>query len=305
LEKLLASREADEFREHWRQISENFDILYDTPGNVVKLKQAILQLAVMVKLVPQDPNDEPAAVLLEKIKEEKERLIREGKIKRQKPLADINETEKPYNLPIKWNWVRLAHISNNIQYGYTASADITISEVRLLRISDIQNDTVNWDTVPGCKINGANLKYYGLHNGDLLIARTGGTIGKTYLVDNLDLCAIFASYLIRVIPSSFVYPQYLKCFSGSFLYWTQLYAKCTGTGQPNVNGVSLSNLILPLPPLNEQKRIVARVERLMSFCDRLQENLKNAETKSDNLFNAVVNHLQDLSPRSPRARLSE
>jgi type I restriction enzyme S subunit len=290
LEKLLASSEADEFRKCWSKISENFDILYDSPENVNKLKQAILQLAVMGKLVPQDPRDEPASILLEKIKAEKEQLIKEGKIKRQDPLPLIAENEMPYELPEGWKWVKLAHISNNIHYGYTASADLKINKIKFLRISDIQNNTVNWNTVPGCKINASDLKSYELHNGDLLIARTGGTIGKSYLVEDLKLCSAFASYLIRIIPSSFIYPKYLKYFSGSLLYWKQLYARCTGTGQPNVNGVSLSNLILPISPLNEQKRIVEKVERLLGFCDRLEENLKNAEIKSAKLFDASINH---------------
>jgi type I restriction enzyme S subunit len=291
LDKLLSSREPEEFQEHWQRIVDHFDILYHHPGNVAKLKQAILQLAVMGKLVPQDPDDEPAEVLFEKIKQEKEQLIKEGKIKRQKPLPPITDDEKPFELPKSWEWVKLAQISKIIHYGYTASADNTITNVRLLRITDIQNDKVNWESVPGCKISDSNLKSYELKNGDLLIARTGGTIGKTYLVQNLSECAVFASYLIRAVPYPLVYQKFLKCFTGSFLYWDQLYSKCSGTGQPNVNGRSLSDLFIPMPPFNEQKRIVAKVEQLLSLCDRLAERLQEADSKRDKLFQAVVNQV--------------
>jgi type I restriction enzyme M protein len=270
---------------------DHFDILADAPNGIKNLRELILQLAVMGKLVPQDPGDEPAEVLFEKIKQEKEQLIKEGKIKRQKPLPPITDDEKPFELPKSWEWVKLAQISKIIHYGYTASADNTITNVRLLRITDIQNDKVNWESVPGCKISDSNLKSYELKNGDLLIARTGGTIGKTYLVQNLSVCAVFASYLIRAVPYSFIYPKFLKCFTGSFLYWKQLYSKCSGTGQPNVNGRSLSDLFIPMPPFNEQKRIVAKVEQLLSLCDRLAERLEEADSKREKLFQAVVNQV--------------
>lgn len=228
-----------------------------------QLKNAILQEAIQGRLVPQDPNDEPASVLLDRIRKEKQQLVKAGKLKKkdleEKP---ISEDEIPFEIPESWEWVRLITLSKYIHYGYTASA-APKGNSKLLRITDIQDDKVNWVTVPFCTIKDNELQNYQLHNRDILIARTGGTIGKTYIVRELNEVAVFASYLIRAIPLKNVYEEYLKLFMGSPCYWTQLTDAASGTGQPNVNGQSLSNLIVPLPPLAEQKRIVAKIEDLL------------------------------------------
>lgn len=244
---------------------------------IKKLRELILELAVQGKLVPQDPNDEPASELLKKISVEKEKLIKEGKIKKEKPLAEITNEEKPFELPKGWSWSKLLDISAHIHYGFTASSDASITDVRLLRITDIQDDKVDWSSVPGCIIDAENIKQYELINDDILIARTGGTIGKSYLVENIDVCAIFASYLIRVKHIENSYAAYKKVYLGSQLYWSQLYANSMGTGQPNVNGEALKNLVVSVPPLAEQHRIVAKVDELMAFCDQLEQ------TQSDNI----------------------
>ena len=216
----------------------NFEVLVDAPNGVQKVRELILRLAVQGKLVQQNTNEETASILLLKIRNEKEQLIREKKIKKSNPITAIESNEIPYNLSNGWEWVRLDQISNMVHYGYTASANHNLKDVRLLRITDIQKNKVNWDSVPGCEINGNILDNYKLNDGDLLIARTGGTIGKSYLVDNIPICAVFASYLIRIIPSSFIQPKYFKLFLDSPLYWNQLYTKSMGTGQPNVEGTS-------------------------------------------------------------------
>jgi type I restriction enzyme, S subunit len=244
---------------------------------IKKLRELILELAVRGKLVPQDPNDEPASELLKKIAAEKAKLIKEGKIKKEKPLPEITDEEKPFELPSGWSWSRLLDISAHIHYGFTASSDASITDVRLLRITDIQDDKVDWSSVPGCIIEAGSIKQYELINDDILIARTGGTIGKSYLVENIDVCAVFASYLIRVKHIENSYAAYKKVYLGSQLYWSQLYANSMGTGQPNVNGEALKNLVVSVPPLPEQHRIVAKVDELMAFCDQLEQ------TQSDNI----------------------
>lgn len=235
-----------------------------------KLRKSILQEAIEGRLVPQDPNDEPASVLLEKIREEKKQLVKAGKLKKkdleEKP---ISEDEIPFEIPESWEWVRLKTLSRIIHYGYTASA-ATSGNAKLLRITDIQNDKVNWGTVPFSTIKEKDLESYQLQNRDILIARTGGTIGKSYIVRNLDEIAVFASYLIRAIPLENVYEEYVKLFMSSPCYWTQLTDAASGTGQPNVNGQSLSNLLVPFPPLAEQKRIVEKIEQLLKEIDKLK-----------------------------------
>jgi type I restriction enzyme, S subunit len=274
--------------EAWHTVRDHFPLVAATPADVKKLRETILQLAVRGKLVAQEPTDEPAAILLGQIRTEKARLVREGKLKAEKPLPPISEDEIPYELPEGWEWVRLEDVSTQIHYGYTASADPNLSTVRLLRITDIQDNKVNWESVPGCSIEVSQLNTYQLNEGDIVIARTGGTIGKSYLVSGLNVVSVFASYLIRVIPVGLLLPQFIKRFLETPLYWEQLWAKSMGTGQPNVNGTSLKSLILPLPPLAEQARIVARVETLLAQCDTLEVALTERSATQAALVKAVV-----------------
>ena len=270
---------------------ENFSLLMDAPNSVQKMRELILQMAVQGKLVSQDANDEPTSELLKRIKADKERLIKEKKIKKSKPLPPIDLSKVAYDTPDSWEWIYLDHISNVVHYGYTASADKNIRKVRLLRITDIQNGMVNWEQVPGCEINRAKFQLYELNVGDLLIARTGGTIGKTFLVEDLPVQAVFASYLIRVVPNINVSPNYMKVFVQSPLYWNQLHSKSSGTGQPNVNATSLKSLVLPLPPVKEQKRIVAKVDQLMALCDELESRQQKAVDKRTQLNDSAIYNL--------------
>ena len=215
-------------------------------------------------------------------------MVKEGKIKAPKSLPPVAEEEKPYELPRGWEWVRLGQISTKIHYGYTASANHELNEIRLLRITDIQDNKVEWETVPGCDAKKEDVAQYLLDMNDILIARTGGTVGKSFLVKDINVDAVFASYLIRVVPSMCVNVNYLKYCIDSPLYWKQLYAACSGTGQPNVNGTSLNLLFLTLPPLPEQHRIVEKIDQLMALCDTLEQQIDDANRKQTELLDAVV-----------------
>ncbi|NLW80381.1 MAG: restriction endonuclease subunit S [Desulfovibrionales bacterium] len=272
----------------WDFIQQHFGELYTVKENVAELRKAILQLAVMGRLAPQNPNDPPASELLKEIEKEKQRLVKEGKIKKPKPLPPIKPEEVPYELPEGWEWVRLEKVSTKIHYGYTASADHNAQNVRLLRITDIQDNKVDWETVPGCNAKKEDVAQYLLTDNDILIARTGGTVGKSYLVQGISVDAAFASYLIRVVPSGCMDVRFIKYFAESPLYWKQLYAACSGTGQPNVNGTSLSQLLLALPPLPEQHRIVSRIDQLMALCDTLEHRIDAATGKQTQLLGAVM-----------------
>jgi type I restriction enzyme S subunit len=288
LGSLTQSDTPAQLAEAWQRLATHFDLLLDRPKGLDALEQTILQLAVRGLLVPQDPTDEPASELLKKIRLEKDRLILEGKIKRDKALTLIAEEEKPFGLPQGWEWVRVGQVSGRVQYGVTASADHTLSEPKFVRITDIQNDQVNWETVPGMQGIKQDVSDHYLEAGDLLIARTGGTIGKSFLVSVVPLNAVFASYLIRISPMAGMDSNYLKIFASSEHYWQQLYAKSMGTGQPNVNGTALSELTLPLPPLAEQSRIVTRVESLRRLCADLRQRLSASQSTQAQLAEALV-----------------
>lgn len=244
--------------------------------NAQQLKNSILQEAIMGKLVPQDPNDEPASVLLDKIREEKKRLVKEGKLKK-KDLEEtpISEDERPFEIPESWEWVRWGTLSESIQYGYNAPAKEK-GRIKMVRISDIQKGEIAWATTPFCDIEEKDIDAYKLKKNDILFARTGGTVGKSYLVSEEPQEAIYAGYLIRTRYSSQLCPQYLKFFMDSSLYWEQLKDGTIATAQPNCNGQKLAKMILPLPPLAEQHRIVSKIEELLPKIDeygKAQESL--------------------------------
>ena len=249
--------------------------------NTKELRQKILDLAIHGKLVPQDPNDEPASVLLERIKAEKERLIKEGKIKRAKKSAKSSDTPHyenvPFEVPEGWVWTTVSDISKSILYGVSESAK-PAGKYKLLRITDIQNNQVDWETVPFTDFDDNKVSSYILCNGDILFARTGATVGKSYLIKNLTQKAIYASYLIRVQTFNLIIPEYVKLFFESEYYWAQIELNSVGIGQPNVNGTILGSLNIPLPPLSEQKRIVIEIERWLSLINAIENNKVDLQT---------------------------
>ena len=250
-----------------------------------RLKKSMLQEAVQGKLVPQDPSDEPAEALLERIRTEKQRLISEGKIKKDKHESIIFrrdnshyekldgvecciDDELPFEIPESWAWVRWGSIAESIQYGYNAPAKQE-GRIRMVRISDIHENTVAWSSVPFCDIEDSDIPTYLLQPNDILFARTGGTVGKSFLVSEVPCESIYAGYLIRTRYSSLLCPQYLKFFMESPLYWQQLKSGTTATAQPNCNGQTLAKMLLPLPPANEQFRIVENLVRAFAIIDKM------------------------------------
>lgn len=233
------------------------------------MKKSILQYAIQGKLVEQRPEEGTGEELYQQIQTEKQRLIKEGKIKKEKPLPEIAEDEIPFDIPESWKWVRWGELSQSIQYGYNAPAQ-EHGRIKMVRISDIQDGKVLWNKVPYCDIKENEIPTYQLGANDILFARTGGTVGKSYLVKDVPEEAIYAGYLIRTQYSSLLCPDYMKHFMESQLYWNQLRSGTIATAQPNCNGQTLSKMILPLPPLAEQKRIVAKLEEILPLCERLK-----------------------------------
>lgn len=234
--------------------------------NLATLKSKIIDAGIQGKLTEQLPEDGNAEELYQRIQQEKLALEKAGKIKKAKPLPPISDEEKPFEIPDNWKWVRWGALSEQIQYGYIASAKDS-GRIKMVRISDIQDNKVIWGNVPYCDIDDANIDAYLLHDNDILFARTGGTVGKSYLVENITEKAVFAGYLIRSSYSDKLDAKYIKIFMNSNLYWKQLQNGTTATAQPNCNGQTLSKMVLPLPPLGEQKRIVAKLEELLPLCE--------------------------------------
>ena len=273
--------------------------------NGKQLKNSILQWAIQGKLVPQDPNDEPASVLLERIREEKARLVKEKKIKKDKNESiifrgdDNSHYEKfadgtvkciddeiPFEIPQSWCWERWGNISFSIQYGFNAPA-IESGDIKMVRISDIHDNKVNWQDVPYCKISQSEIGTYLLQENDILFARTGGTVGKSFLMGTVSEPAIYAGYLIRTRYSKELCPQYLKSFMESSLYWEQLRSGTIATAQPNCNGKTLGRMLLPIPPKNEQNRIISKLQTIESSLDKYTLAQEALDTLNADIFDKL------------------
>ena len=249
------------------------------------LRQKILDLAIRGKLVPQDQNDEPASVLLERIREQKKQMVKDGKLKPKDIKKDTVifkgddnlhyerfndgtvkciEDEIPFELPEGWEWTKLGCITDVIQYGLSNSAEST-GDYRLLRITDIQDGCVNWESVPFTNTDAA--KKYLLHKNDIVFARTGATVGKSFLITDLPYDSVYASYLIRIRLIKGISANYIYQFFNSYCYWKQVTGKAVGVGQPNCNGTALKELFIPLPSQAEQNRIVSVSNNLLKIAD--------------------------------------
>lgn len=227
------------------------------------LKNAILQLAVQGKLVPQDPNDEPAAELLKRIKAEKEQLIKEGKIKKEKPLASISDDETPFDIPESWEWVRLSDISSISSGGTPSRTNSTYwnGDIPWVKIGDISSKhvTCTEEMITEAGLNSSSAKVF--PKGTLLytIFATIGTVGI------LDIDAATN----QAVAGITFYGEYNLDYLYYILFGLKdlLVAKGKGMAQMNINQTILKNTPIPVPPLAEQQRIVAKIEELMPLVE--------------------------------------
>ena len=271
----------------------NLNLLATAPGGVARLRELILTLAVQGKLVPQDPADEPASRLLQKIRAEKDRLIAEGKIKKDKPLAAIADEEKPFELPVGWEWVRWANISmkiGDIDHKMPSEAKDGVPYVSPRDFYG--TNEIDFDGAK--KI--AYSDYVQLANkirpevGDLIYPRYG-TIGVVRKVTtNREFLASYSCAVIKVIPG-FIEPDYQYLFSVSGWAKMQAASATNKTTQPNVGLKSIQEFLVPLPPLAEQSRIGARVEELMRLCDALEAKGQLEATQHAQLLSTLLGTL--------------
>jgi type I restriction enzyme, S subunit len=243
------------------------------------LRQKILDLAIHGKLVPQDPNDEPASVLLERIKAEKERLIKEGKIKRSKKSAKSSDTPHyPYLLPNGWEWCNLEDIVCELKYG-TSEKSLSVGKIAVLRMGNITNvGTIDYSNLVYSS-NNEDIKLYSLEKDDLLFNRTNSSewVGKTAIYKK-EQPAIYAGYLIRIRPI-LIFSDYLNTVMNSSYYRNWCYnVKTDAVNQSNINAQKLSQLMIPIPPLKEQERIVVEVAKWISLIDTIKNSKEDLQT---------------------------
>lgn len=274
-------------------LDKHFAILVSTREDVAELRKAILQLAVMGRLVAQDLANTPASELLKQVANEKAALVKAGKIRAAKALPPIRASEQPYAIPGGWEWVRLASISASIDYGTSQKTNNDSNLVPVYRMGNI---------VDGALIN-SNLKYISpviddlpylyLQDGDILFNRTNSCelVGKSAIYSGESGVSTFASYLIRVRLVGWLLNSrfFSLAMNAPYFRETQIEPEIVQQcGQANFNGTKLSLCLLPLPPREEQERIVARIDALMHMCDTLEQSIDAAQAKQIELLDAVM-----------------
>jgi type I restriction enzyme S subunit len=258
-----------------------------------KLRQAILQDAVQGKLVPQNPKDEPASELLKRIKAEKEKLTAQGKLKKEKPLPPITNDEIPYELPKGWVWCRLGSIVLTMNNGiYKEDKYYNDDGIACLRMYNIQNGEISFHNLKRMSLTISEIETYSLKPGDLLLNRVNSIelLGKSAYIDKLNEVFVYESKNIRVrLFEAKILPRYINYLFQSSIIKDQIFKKFKKmTGQASINQGQITSLLIPLPPLPEQQRIVAKIEQLMAYCNELEQSITQSQKQAEQLLQAVL-----------------
>ena len=235
------------------------------------LKKSILQYAMQGKLVAQDPNDEPASELLKRIKAEKEQLIKDGKIKKEKPLPPITEDEIPYELPQGWEWCRLGSILTKLTDGTHKTPTYTNSGIPFLSVKDMSTGKLNFSNTKFVSKEEHEILYKRCNpqKGDLLVTKVG-TTGVPVIVDTDREFSLFVSVALLKFNNKLTNIKYLYYMILSPLVAEQVRANTKGVGNQNWVIDKIAQTIIIIPPLAEQQRIVTKVEELMKIADKLE-----------------------------------
>ncbi len=295
LAALADSPDATATADAWAQLAPHFDLLLQTPADVDRLQQTLLQLAVKGRLVPQDPKDEPAAELLKRIRAEKERLVAEGKIKREKPLPSIIDNELPFDVPGGWQWAKLGDVVISSEAGWSPSCESTpresgkwgvlkVSAVSWGKFLDDENKALpsHLKARPECEVQ----------PGDFLLSRanTAELVARSVVAWNPDPQLMLSDKIIRLHIAARADKAYINLFNNSSFARAHYVAKASGTSasMKNVSREVVLSLPIPVPPAAEQSRIAAAVASLTALCGRLRERLATRRALSAKLATALT-----------------
>ncbi|UUX93379.1 restriction endonuclease subunit S [Methanoplanus endosymbiosus] len=291
LKNLEDAGSEEEKQEAWEILSGRFDDLINSAEDVKELRKTVLQLAVQGRLVPQNPEDEPASVLLEKIKEEKQNLIRTGKIKKQKPLPPIDEEEVPYELPEGWTWTRLNEIVSKIGSGNTPRGGKSVyqnSGIPFIRSQNIWNEGLKLDNVAYIpeEIH-SNMAGTFIKPRDILLNITGASIGRSCLIRDTFKEGNVSQHVSIIRSLNENTREYLHLTIISPYFQNEIMTKQVGISREGLSKRILESFAIPLPPLAEQHRIVERVDALMKLCDELEKRVVAREEAAERLLSSV------------------
>lgn len=290
LNRLLTAQTSDSFTDAWRFIAQHFGELYSVKENVAELRKAILQLAVMGKLVPQDPNDEPASDLLKEIETEKRKLIQEGKIKKPKTLPKIEQQEIPYQIPFGWEWSRLGDLGYILGGGTPSKSnseywngEIPWVSPKDMRVDYIQNSQ---DHISRLALTKTTVKL--IPTGSLLLVVRGMILAHSFPAAVTASSVTVNQDMKALCPYESTIKDYLLLLTkGKKGYFLNLVERSShGTCRLETN--KLFSSLVAIPPLPEQYRIVAKVDQLMALCDTLEQHIDHATHKQTALLNVVM-----------------
>ena len=290
---LTASTTPEELAANWQRVAQHFDLLLDRPEAIDALEQTLLQLAVRGLLVPQDPTDEPASALLQKIRAEKDRLIATGQIKRDKPLPPLTDEEKPFELPVGWEWVRVGDVVELLN-GYAFKSEwFKPAGVRLLRNVNISHGHVDW-SVPVMldAIAAKSYEQFALRAGDIVLSLDRPIIStglKYAVIRDSDLPCLLLQRVARLTACACLSSEFLQLWLKSDLFVGTIDPG-RSNGVPHISTKQVAGLAFALPPLAEQSRIVTRVTALRRLCADLRQRLAERQSVQARLAEALLIH---------------
>lgn len=259
-----------------------FDVVADAPGGVQRLRELILQLAVRGKLVPQDPNDEPASVLLDTIEEEKRRLYNEGKIRKLEKLPPVEPDEVPFEVPEGWVWVRMGQLITLISGQHLPPGEYHQNSDGIPYLTG----PADFGKISPVATRWTHTRKAVAERGDILLTVKGAGIGKVNVLAYPE--AAISRQLMAIRPI-YVSRKFVLLLVRAA--WDRLQEEKVGIAIPGISREDVLRLPIALPPLQQQHRIVAKVDRLMVLCDELEERLSNSRALAESIAAAVVNKL--------------
>lgn len=295
LNALLGAQEPAAFADAWQFITQHFSDLHSVPKNVAELRKAVLQLAVMGKLVEQDPNDPPASELLKEIQEDKNRLIVAGKIRASKSLPPVTPEEMPYQVPGGWEWVRLGDLALASDSGWSPQCLPQAREGNAWGVLKVS--AVSWGEFRPAENkalpDGLEIRPDAeVRTGDFLISRanTEELVARSVIVNEAPIHLMMSDKIVRFLLSDFINKKFVNVCNGAS--YARLYyasnASGTSSSMKNVSREVMSNLPVPLPPLPEQRRIVAKIDQLMALCNQLETALASQTGSQSALLASVM-----------------
>ena len=295
LATLTNAKDADELNESWQRVSEHFETLFTTEDSIDQLKQTILQLAVMGKLVKQDPNDKPVSVLLDRIVKEKAQLIKDKQIRKQKALLPISEDERPFELPQGWSYARVSEVispQREISYGIIKlEKEPEKGGIPTLRCSDVKSRNIDLSGVRNVTETVEEpYKRTRLQGGEVLV-NIRGTLGGVALVSE-NLIGYNIAREVAMLPiHKDIIGMHLVNIIASPYFWEMIESNLKGIAYKGLNLNSLRDFVIPLPPAEEQERITRKVEHLFMICEKLKSKLANDQTTKKQLADSISSSL--------------